>query len=61
VEQGADQGARWGSEGLQTRMHNFGSVIVFQHVMEVVETLNDSTLMLIISELPRMYTFVVLI
>lgn len=52
MEERAEKGARLGSEGVEAGMHDFGRVIIFQHIMEVMQTLYDSALMLIVSELP---------
>ena len=42
-------------------MYYFGGMVVFQHVVKVLETLDNSSLVVVISELARMYSFIVLV
>ena len=57
----ANQRARRWSERLETGMRNFGRLIFFQHIMEILKILNNSALMLIFSELAGMNTIIVFI
>ena len=36
-------------------------MVVFQHVVKVLETLDNSSLVIVISELARMYSFIVFV
>ncbi len=61
MKKGADERATRGPEGFDAGMGDFGRLVVLQHVVKVVEILYDFPLMIIILQLPRAYSLIVLI
>lgn len=61
MEDRADERATRRPEGFNARMGDFGRLVILQHVVEVVEILYDFPLMIIILQLPRTYSLIVLI
>lgn len=61
MEEGAEKRARERSERLNAWMYHFRSAIVFQHVVEIMESLYYSSLVVIVSELARMNSLIVFV
>ena len=61
MEKGANKRLGRRLERFDARMNHIGGFIVLQHVVEIVKALHDSPLVLIVSELSRVYPFIVLI
>ena len=61
MKERAEQRSRRRLERPNGGMYHFGGMVVFQHVVKVLETLDNSSLVVVISELARMYSLIVLV
>lgn len=61
MKERAEQRSRRRLERLNGGMYHFGGMVVFQHVVKVLETLDNSSLVVVVSELARMYSLIVLV
>ena len=61
VEDGSEKGLGRRLQRLNAGTYDFGGLVIYKHVMEILETLYDSALMLVVFELAGAYPRVVLV
>ena len=61
MEDGSEKGLSRRLQGFDAGVYDFGGLVIYEHVMKILETLYDSPLMLVVFELAGAYPRVILV
>ncbi len=61
MEDGSEKGLSRRLQRLNAGVYDFGGLVIYEHVMKILETLYDSPLMVVVFELARAYPRVILV